>query len=348
MIIAKLTPLYCNGKNFIILNGATVFSNSNIAAIDAGFKKNCIYILSPDGEIIKQKGKLGLGKYKFKEPVGIFSNKDNLFVMDWHNQRVSVFDKNLNFIQDIGQPEFIKNKKTDFKIKKILKFFGYLLYTGSYIKNHFSKDELGSKANHKKRSLTIAILGFTYWINKHGLKKSINEIFNPSIPISKPNGIAFFKDYTLICNKNSRSISVLTKYKKNYFKLSKTIYGPTSNINFGRLANITYINPYLYICDEQNSTIWTLDNKFQLKDSIIGFDSGTGHFSPFSCCEITDKYIAICGGKNIQIYDKKTKKIVFVSENYGELHSVSYDKILNILYTADRKNGLLLRHKIII
>jgi len=57
---------------------------------------------------------------------------------------------------------------------------------------------------------------------------------------------------------------------------------------------------------------------------------------PFSCCMLDSVYLGVCGGRNFQIIDTELNEVVYVSENYGELHGMAYDNVKGKLYVADR------------
>jgi hypothetical protein len=70
-----------------------------------------------DGKFIKQFGKLGTGPGEFLGPHGMaFDSQGRLFVADRANNRIQIFDKNMNFIDDwkqFGRPSMLVILKDD-------------------------------------------------------------------------------------------------------------------------------------------------------------------------------------------------------------------------------------------
>jgi sugar lactone lactonase YvrE len=73
--------------------------------------------VTKDGKFIKQFGKLGTGPGEFLGPHGMaFDSQGRLFVADRANNRVQIFDKNMNFLDDwkqFGRPSMVIILKDD-------------------------------------------------------------------------------------------------------------------------------------------------------------------------------------------------------------------------------------------
>ena len=113
------------------------------------FGSNILSIICYDKlELIKSIGGLGLSKYSFREPVfGRFDSE--IYVCDWHNNRVVIYDKNLRYISEFGSTGFTTKNRNPLEL--FLRIFKYILklsYKGSYISSFFSgKDNNKSLKN---------------------------------------------------------------------------------------------------------------------------------------------------------------------------------------------------------
>ena len=79
-------------KLFYLPNSVDILSNGDILICDGGNDRICLF----DSKRIEKKeiGKKGFGKLRFKEPVGAFKIfNDDIYVLDWHNHRIVIFDK---------------------------------------------------------------------------------------------------------------------------------------------------------------------------------------------------------------------------------------------------------------
>lgn len=70
-------------------------------------EKNCIVKTDDSGNVIKKAGGTGSGEGKFLNPGAVAGYKDEIFVIDEGNQRIQVFDWELNYVREIR----LKSKK---------------------------------------------------------------------------------------------------------------------------------------------------------------------------------------------------------------------------------------------
>jgi len=339
----------CSGEKLFLPNGVAVLDGGSIVVADGGNDRVCL--LDSNGNALKSIGGKGFGKYRFKEPVGVFVSPDQkIYVPDWHNHRVVVYDKDLKYLGEFGH--YGKLESTSFlagNIRGVLRFLKSLAYTGSYARHHFaSVSQKGSES--KRFSLQLLLKGLAYWYKRNtSLSAAVRMMFSTYDAINKPNGVAFYQDRIVVSQKNSRCLSVYYRDRDSHTYVPVTHYlGPTSNGKFGRLGNIAYdTQGFLYVCDERENVIWKLNTDFQLVDAIIGQNSGTGEFLPFSCCHIDDNTLVVCGGLNFQIIDLSDNEVVYCSEDIGELHGVAYDKKRDKLYVVNRSKGAIHVYKIV-
>ncbi|CAN0510516.1 unnamed protein product, partial [Phaeothamnion confervicola] len=139
----------------------------------------------------------------------------------------------------------------------------------------------------------------------------------------KPNGAAFLPGRVVVSLKNSRNLLVLRQARSRGFIVEAYIDTPTPGRRFGRLGNIAAVGSQIFVCDEEQSVIWQLNPDLSLVRTITGIDSGVGKFAPFSCCE-ADGLLAVCGGRNIQLFDLDAGQLLHCSDSFGELHGVCY------------------------
>jgi hypothetical protein len=331
----------CAGEKLSLPNGVAVL-NEGIVVADGGNNRVCL--LDIQGKVKESIGGLGFGKYRFREPVGVFvSPKQEVYVTDWHNHRVVVYDRNLKYLTEFGHySELRPSSSVASTVRRVIEFFRRLAYVGSYIPQHFLSDK--KPKGLPTYSLSLLVNGLAYWYQRNGsISDALRMMTSSYDAMNKPNGVAFYKDQIVISQKNSRCLSVYhsDEVSKTYLPISHH-FGPSDEVLFGRLGNITYgLAGYLYVCDERQGVIWKLNSDFDLSDSIRGHDSGLGQFLPFSCCLLNEDLLCVCGGLNFQMIDLRDKSMVYCSEDIGELHSVAYDQSSERLYIADRSNALI-------
>lgn len=330
--------IHKQGKRFGLLNGIAVFSNGDLAAIDGDFSTTGVYRMGRSGDVIRHVGSHGLGRYKLKEPVGIFlDTTDTVYVADWHNHRLVVYDSDLRYKEEVGDPSF---DQTDSLLGELRSFTSYLSYCGSFLANHF--DGQLRRTRTPTRSALVALEGLFHWYRVRGLRGGMRRIHAPVAPMRKPNGAAFLADRVVVSLKNSRNLLLLRRTESQGLVADSYHDCPTPDRHFGRLGNLAAIGGHIFVCDEEQSLIWQLDDGLSLIRTITGIDSGIGKFAPFSCCEV-DGFLAVCGGRNIQLFDLTTGELSHCSENFGELHGICYSPSDRTLYVADRSEGAILR-----
>ncbi|MBW3550139.1 MAG: serine hydrolase, partial [Proteobacteria bacterium] len=78
---------------------SAVLGDGGVVVADGG--NNRLLLFDEKLQFVKSIGHLGLGQYRFKEPVGVFvSPHDHIYVADWHNHRIVVYDWDLNYLDE--------------------------------------------------------------------------------------------------------------------------------------------------------------------------------------------------------------------------------------------------------
>lgn len=324
-------------KNFNLVNSVGVMNNGDIVVADGYNDRICL--INSNGFTKNTIGAKGYGKYKFKEPVGVFVSPEQLiYVTDWHNHRVVIYDENLSYVNEFGDIRLNLNKK----LTAVKQLVMNLAYRGTYRKHHFLLEQKSTKLLNKY-SFVLFIQGLYYILVKN--KYSFYKILSQEITMNKPNGIGFLDDNIVVSEKNNRCLTIFEH--KNYRDFTKInqISKLKNGLHFGRLGNIT-VDKYdnIFVCDEQNHRIIILNKYFEFIKHIEGEESVLGRgFLPFSCCSITEEIIAVCGGHNIQFIDTNSNTVIYVSEEFGELHGLAYDARNKLLYVADRSRSNIMK-----
>lgn len=120
ILLAILTKLV-NGQHLIFLNEIGSFqSASSISINQAGFifvaddGSNEIIKLDTLGNVIKSIGGYGWSASAFDNPTNIFATTLNVYVADKNNDRIQIFDKDLNYLSEISSRKF-SNSSTIFR-----------------------------------------------------------------------------------------------------------------------------------------------------------------------------------------------------------------------------------------
>lgn len=325
---------------FFLPNSVQLLSNGDLVIADGGNDRICVlyHNLQPKKSI----GQKGWGNYRFKEPVGAFVSPDDfIYVMDWHNHRVVIFDSELNYVNEFGHYGDMYNNLQN-KISILLNILIRFALDGSYIPYHFIN--LGERRIKEKtfvgiKIFLLSIYGFIKTIWNQYRYQNNNYLFQNYI--NKPNGIAFYDQYLYLIQKNNKCISV---HESNPpFKKIYDITAPKSGLNFGRLGNITrHSDGNFHICDEEKGVLWILNKKLGLIDKICGNDLEIDDFRPFSSCTVSEKMIAVCNACNFHLINLESKKCEFSSEIDGEFHGICFNMMTGHLYVSNRANGTIL------
>jgi DNA-binding beta-propeller fold protein YncE len=329
-------------ERLFLVNGICVLKNGNIVVADGGNDK--IRLFSPSGYPLESVGGTGVGQYHFKEPVGVFSSPDGtIFVADWHNHRIVIFSSDLEYRDEfghLGPPSPPGTLRAD--LYGLARFLRALGSPGSYITAHFVEHASRESGLERKAwSLGLVIRGLSYLRNRHGsIMNLVRYIRTSQFALDKPNGVAFLGETILVSQKNSKCLSIHSKVPP--YPIIERWFAPTGADSFGRLGNILCDETgNILVCDEPAGVIWRIDSSGRYIGKIQGEDSGTGTFSPFSCCLVSTNLLCVCGGLNFQVIDTASNKVIFKSENIGELHGVAFDAARSVLYAADRLHGMI-------
>ncbi len=169
----------------------------------------------------------------FDQPVAIDVFEKKIYLSDWMNFRIVIFDLNLKFLCSIGYPKLKEN------------IFSNII---SSLKNKdiiISHDVQRTKKLPRKKSNKISKFLHFFLLNKS------------RVPLTKPNGIAHIDDFWFISDKNSHSI---LKGKGEH--VIKKVKLRT------RLGNILTKNRLIYICEEDTKVIKILCEELNQVDEI--------------------------------------------------------------------------------
>ncbi len=64
-------------------------------------EKHCLFVLNPDGELLKCIGALGGGQVEFMQPTGLTVHDGRLYVLDAGNDRIQILDGDFQFVESI-------------------------------------------------------------------------------------------------------------------------------------------------------------------------------------------------------------------------------------------------------
>lgn len=121
LILLIISSLPVNGQELILLQEIGSFqSASSIAINQAGFiyvsdaGSNEIVKMDTLGNVIRTIGGYGWSASAFDFPIKIFANTLNVYVADRNNDRIQIFDKDLNYLSEISSRKF-SNEKAVFR-----------------------------------------------------------------------------------------------------------------------------------------------------------------------------------------------------------------------------------------
>jgi hypothetical protein len=286
--------------------------NEFLVISDSGNNRVCILDTVNNTEF-QICGELGLGKYKLKEPVYASIDERCIYVCDWHNHRVVVYDLTTkNYLYEIG----IFGRIADGVIKSAAKKLKNMMSSGTFLTSHFL-------ANNTERSTKIFDrIGFFFEAAHHYVFNSKTIDFR--VRIAKPNGCVVVDDVLVFTQKDNSMVSsydlkkgcLITDTKRNF-----------SGIDSGRLGQVSVFNKLYYVCDETNNLVWILNKELQLESQV-----SLTSYNIFSI-SVNDKYIATCGVSSFSIFDH-THTLLFESEGEGEYHGVHLDD--EVLFVVNR------------
>ena len=273
----------------------------------------------------------------FREPVyGMYDSE--IYICDWHNNRIAIFDEEFNYISEIGSSGY--SARTTNVLTLMLRVINYTIkqsFKGSYFDSHF-QNKIDSSVKVRRLnsySFKLGINNILYLYRKFGLNFILNKLAGDSNTLHKPNGIAKYKGFLFITEKNKRCV---TFFYKNILQFTvKKRFNRIRNYKFGRLGNIKLIDNYLAICDEMKGRIFFYN--LLSKDFFIIEDKSDSDFQPFSICKI-NKSLLVTGGKNhFYLIDLHSKKLICKKKVSGEIHSLESKFDSRSFFLLDRLNS---------
>ncbi len=102
-----------NAASFCIIPSGSFYVSDN--------SKNEVYKIDNDGNVLKEVGGYGWKNGLFDDPSDVFANELNVYVCDKNNDRIQIFDKNLNYLSEFKTSDnessmYIFEKPTCFSI----------------------------------------------------------------------------------------------------------------------------------------------------------------------------------------------------------------------------------------
>ena len=327
------------GKDYLCHpNGISMLSDGNLVIVDGG--NDSVFLTNHEGEIIKKISGSGYGKYSFRQPVCVYADNQGarIFVGDWHNHRVVIYDFKFKYLGEFGA--FGAASKEANRNGRLMRYVARLKKAWSnpeLIRVHFSEAGVSVK---KKDPLVNKVRRILYDVGRIVLD-------GDWVDLNKPNGIFVKDDFVFVSEKNNRCLSVFSLDKGGVRQINKT-YSPDGQKEFGRLGSINGDEfGRLFVCDEHEQKVWVLDLKLSLL-SVLAFDDySCMGFYPFDVCNINRENLAICGGTRVLIVNIKDNKVIYESEALGELHGVVIDKARGIIYICNRSEGRIERLRIV-
>ncbi len=117
LILLIISSLPVNGQQLILFAEIGSFQSASSVSINqAGFifvsdaGSNEIVKMDTLGNVIRTIGGYGWSGSAFDYPVKLFANTLNVYVADRNNDRIQIFDKDLNYLSEISSRKFSNNK----------------------------------------------------------------------------------------------------------------------------------------------------------------------------------------------------------------------------------------------
>lgn len=318
-------------------NAVCILKGGRLAVADGG--KDAVLIYDQNGCLNRLFQGTGLGQYKLKEPVAISSDGcGRIFVADWHNHRVVIYNEQLTYLDEFGHRKIFYPGPITSNFRRFISVIKTFLWSGTYTERHFT----GSNATENRHLLSATEISKSLL---HFIRAQVRLLsYMPEAirwhAFDKPNGFAFIDSKVFITQKNAKCVTIHDA--SHPFRLIDRMTEPHPRLAFGRLGNVACGSKgELFVCDEQKETIWFYDYLGQKPKRLTGLDSGTGRFMPFSCTQLNERLIAVCGGLKIQIMDIYSNEVVWASEPLGELHGVAWDDLEKRLYLVNRSKAII-------
>ena len=292
--------------------------------------KNKIFRLDPLGGIEILFGSDGFGRKKFRQPVVVTFFNGLLFVLDWHNHRIVIYESCKKYVGEIGKLRVYGSSPIRTRLLRIKN----IMASHKYNLNHFSLPLRIDRQpdNYFKKINRI----FYYFLGRKALCKYA--------PFHKPNGIAISKNQMVVTQKDRRSIqfySITNTDGRPRFSLKREI-NEIYNKRLGRLGNCVQKSQRVFICDETSHSVLI----FSLNGHFIDKVELQKNVPVFCCCVLSSEHLLVGGESAINLVNLKTRKTTLIISDFGEIHSMIYDNDSQKIFVADRLDGTIREYKI--
>ncbi len=286
------------GKDYLYRpSDVAVLPDGNIIVLDSYNQATTgsgIAVFSKDGKFIKKINSFGKdGSYAFNAPSGVSLDKDgNIYITDTVNNRILIFDDNLNFLEQFGNDYLssptgiavgnkniyvgdfgnrridifskdtykLVNTITQFTVKRNVGFWYpyYKTFTFKPSPLSLSVDDNNLYFVDAKEDVIVSF-------GKNGKEKQTIERFGTAKgQFVKPYGISVFNNIIYTTDQKLGRVLAFDANGNYKFGIYSTIYEPYSvdqpmGISEDKDGNI-------YICDEATGRILKVDKNFSLED----------------------------------------------------------------------------------
>ena len=235
---------------------------------------SCIAIL----EYVSSFGSLGDGDDQFNNPHGIITNSTNIFVSDFSNNRVLVYDHNGNYVSTIG--------------------------SSGQGDGQFS-NPVGITTN----NVHLFVVDF----NAHRIQifdmdgefvKSFGSQGSDDGEFRKPQRITTNDTHLFVADTNNNRIQIFD-FNGNYVKQFGSLSPSSGNGQFNSPQGVIATRTHLFVADTNNNRVQIFDHNGNFVNKFGSSGSDNGEFSGPRAITSTDSYIFVAdtGNNRVQIFD---------------------------------------------
>lgn len=296
---------------------------------------------------IKKVGEVKVDSYL---PNSISKYKDGFTLSDGGNNRVKIFDKELNELYSIGEFGLGEYR---FKEPVFSYIDGEELYVCDWHNHRIVRYESGKFKEQigipglSERNRLVNLVSIFKNLKNNGLyyKQHFNGVKNTPPKVSFKlaikntcNGVLYYtskikflisalRDKTFICKPNGlckvgedivftqKDNNCVSKYSLGAKKIIRQVSCYPEGDKFGRLGQVYLYNNIVYVCDEERNKLVLFSENLEFTNVInLGF-------KVFSICR-NDDFIVLCGEKKILVLDKGYCPIIKEDFEDSEFHGV--------------------------